>query len=77
MSNELVTIKKPFDSHVHFRRGAMLQVVVPITAAKFCGAVVMPNTEPPIDTTTQAAEYEKEVLAACPKPGGVASRFKA
>jgi len=60
-----ITIKKPFDSHVHFRRGAMLKAVVPYTAEKFFGAIVMPNTEPPIDTTALAAEYEREILAAC------------
>ena len=45
-----ITIKKPFDSHVHFRQGAMLRAVVPITAAKWSRAIVMPNTEPPINT---------------------------
>ena len=63
---QTLTIKKPFDSHVHFRRGAMLKAVLPITAEKFCGAIVMPNTEPPIDTTELAQEYQKEIVAALP-----------
>lgn len=63
---QTITIKKPFDSHVHFRRGAMLQAVVPITAQKFSGAIVMPNTEPPIDTTAGAKEYFDEVMSAVP-----------
>lgn len=66
MSNT-ITIKKPFDSHVHLRRGAMLRAVTPITAERFASAVVMPNTEPPIDTVEMAAEYKKEILAAIPK----------
>ncbi len=44
----------------------MLRAVTPITAEKFWGSIVMPNTEPPIDTTEMAAEYKKEILAAVP-----------
>ncbi|OGG49485.1 hypothetical protein A2763_04145 [Candidatus Kaiserbacteria bacterium RIFCSPHIGHO2_01_FULL_54_36] len=66
MSNDSITIKKPFDAHVHFRRGAMLRAVAPISAQKFSAAIVMPNTDPPIETIEQAAEYKKEILAAFP-----------
>ena len=62
-----ITIKKPFDAHVHLRRGAMLQAVTPITAERFASAVVMPNTEPPIETVEMAAEYKKEILGAVPQ----------
>lgn len=61
-----ITIKKPFDSHVHLRRGAMLKAVTPYTAEKFYAGIVMPNTDPPIDTTELAADYKKEILAALP-----------
>ena len=44
----------------------MLRAVTPITAARFASAIVMPNTEPPIDTVEMAAEYKKEILAAVP-----------
>ena len=72
-----ITIKKPFDSHVHLRQGAMLKAVAPITAQKFYAGLIMPNTEPPIETVTQAAEYKKEILDAIPeKPRGEASRFE-
>ena len=64
---DTITIKKPFDAHVHFRQGAMLKAVVPLTAAKFSRAIVMPNTEHPIETVEQAAAYKKEILAAVPK----------
>jgi len=64
---ETITIKKPFDSHVHLRRGAMLRAVTPITAERFASAIVMPNTEPPIDTVEMAAEYKKEILGALPR----------
>lgn len=59
-----ITIKKPFDAHVHLRQGTKLKVVAPITAEKFSTALVMPNTDPPIETVAQAAEYKKEILAA-------------
>jgi len=62
--SETVTIQRPFDSHVHLRRGAMLRAVAPITAERFASAVVMPNTEPPIDTVEAAAEYKKEIAGA-------------
>ncbi|OGG63907.1 hypothetical protein A3C18_02035 [Candidatus Kaiserbacteria bacterium RIFCSPHIGHO2_02_FULL_54_11b] len=65
--SDTITIKKPFDSHVHLRRGAMLRAVTPITAEKFCSAIVMPNTDPPIETCEQAAEYKKEILGALPR----------
>lgn len=60
---QTLTIKKPFDSHVHLRQGAMLKAVAPITASKFSAALVMPNTDPPIETVAQAVEYKKEILA--------------
>lgn len=63
---DTVTIKKPFDSHLHVRRGAMLRAVLPHTTKRFSGAIIMPNTEPPMETTEQAAEYRKEILAAVP-----------
>lgn len=59
-----ITIKKPFDSHVHFRRGAVLRAVVKETARTFGKAIVMPNTEPPIDTLDAAIDYHREILAA-------------
>ena len=71
MAEQKITIKKPFDSHVHLRRGAMLRAVTPITAEKFSRAIVMPNTDPPIETVEQAAEYKKEILAALPNHSSV------
>lgn len=61
---QTITIKKPFDAHVHLRRGSTLRAVTPITAKNFFSAIVMPNTEPPIDTTAAAAEYKNEILGA-------------
>ncbi len=63
MSNT-ITIKKPFDSHVHFRRGAILRAVVKETTRTFGKAIVMPNTDPPINSLDAAIDYRNEILAA-------------
>ena len=61
---DTITIKKPFDAHVHLRRGAILRAVTKYTAKAFDKAIVMPNTEPPVDTLDAAIEYKNEILAA-------------
>ncbi len=62
--NSAITIKKPFDSHVHLRRGAVLRAVAKYTAERFGRGIIMPNTEPPIDTVEQALDYKNEILSA-------------
>jgi len=42
----------------------MLRAVTKYTAERFDKAIVMPNTEPPIDTLDAAIEYKNEILAA-------------
>lgn len=69
MNAQTLTIKKPFDAHVHFRQGAMLKAVAPLTAAHWSRAIVMPNTEPPIETVDQASLYNKEILDALNQQG--------
>ena len=44
----------------------MLKAVAPITAQKFYAGLIMPNTEPPIETVAQAAKYKEEIVAALP-----------
>lgn len=63
MNNQTLVIKKPFDSHVHFRRGAMLRAVAPFTAKQCWGGLVMPNTAPHIFTPEDAEAYAAEVRA--------------
>lgn len=67
MNAQTLTISKPFDAHVHFRQGAMLKTVVPFTASHWSRAIVMPNTNPPIETVARAASYKKEILGAVPR----------
>ena len=59
-------IPTPDDLHLHVRQGAMLQAVVPHTAAQFGRAVIMPNTAPPITSLKQLREYKQEILDAVP-----------
>lgn len=59
---ERITIRQPFDSHVHFRDGAMMETVAPFTAKQCWGAVIMPNLAPaPIKIAGDAWEYEKRI----------------
>ena len=38
---DTITIRRPDDWHVHFRDGAMLRAVLPLTARQFGRAIVM------------------------------------
>ena len=55
---ERLLIRRPWDMHVHFRQGEVLDGLVRETARYCAGALVMPNTSPPILTYEDALEYE-------------------
>ncbi len=57
---------RPDDWHLHVRDGAVLQTVVPHTAAQFGRAVIMPNLRPPVTTAAQAVAYRERIQAAVP-----------
>ena len=59
-----ITIRRPDDFHVHLRDGAMLQAVLPFTAAQFARGVIMPNLVPPVTSVADAAAYRERILAA-------------
>ena len=63
--NEL-TITKPDDWHLHVRDGNVLADVVPMTAARFGRAIIMPNLKPPVTTVAAALEYRQRILAVVP-----------
>ncbi len=48
----------------------MLARVLPATARQFARAIVMPNLDPPIRTTAEAAAYRDRILAALPAGQG-------
>ena len=61
-----LTLTQPDDWHLHVRDGAALASVLPHTARQFGRAIIMPNLQPPVTTTTQALAYRERILAALP-----------
>lgn len=61
----MLTLHSPLDMHLHLREGAMLELVAPLSARDFAGAVVMPNLVPPVDSLGRLAAYRAAVEAAC------------
>lgn len=57
------TMKMGIDLHQHVRQGQILKLVVPMLARRFAGAIIMPNTDPPITTAAQARKYQCDTLA--------------
>jgi dihydroorotase len=66
MGVQRISLLRPDDWHLHVRDGAALQSVVPVSAARFGRAVVMPNLRPPVATVADAMAYRERILAACP-----------
>ena len=62
-----LTIRRPDDWHLHLRDGAMLEGVLPHSAAHFARAIVMPNLVPPVVTFDDARAYRDRILAALPE----------
>jgi dihydroorotase len=54
-------INKPIDMHLHVSQGDMLKKVLPETTRQFAGAVIMPNTIPPITTLEGVLKYKEEI----------------
>jgi dihydroorotase len=71
-SVDTITIRRPDDWHVHFRDGAMMAAVAPLTARQFGRAIVMPNLVPPVTTVAAAIAYRERILAALPAGGDFA-----
>ncbi|MDQ1237289.1 MAG: dihydroorotase [Wigglesworthia glossinidia] len=66
-NNNILTIRKPDDFHVHLRENDILKTVLPYTSRIFKRAIVMPNLANPITNLSQAYEYKKNICAAIPK----------
>ena len=61
---DTITLKSPYDMHLHLRDGNMLKLVAPLSSATFAGAIIMPNLVPPIDTKEAVIAYKKRILEA-------------
>lgn len=62
-----LSMTRPDDWHLHLRDGELLTSVVPDTARRFARAIVMPNLNPPVTSTTQALAYRQRILDAVPE----------
>jgi dihydroorotase len=59
-----ITLNTPLDMHLHLRDAQMLELVAPLTAKTFSGALVMPNLVPPITTKEALLEYKQRIINA-------------
>ncbi|MBC8124216.1 MAG: dihydroorotase [Candidatus Kapabacteria bacterium] len=57
-------LRSPLDMHLHLRQDEMLDVVAPLSAQHFAGAVIMPNLIPPINSLERLLWYTSEVKRA-------------
>jgi len=64
-----LTITRPDDWHLHVRDGAILDDVVPASAACFGRAIIMPNLAPPVTDAAAALEYRERIVAAAGDTG--------
>ena len=64
---QTLTLRRPDDWHLHLRDGAMMEGVLPHSAAHFARAIIMPNLVPPVVTGDDAAAYRERILAALPE----------
>ena len=62
----MLTLRRPFDAHLHLRDGAMLAAVLPDTARSCAAALVMPNLVPAVTTRARAQAYAERSRAATP-----------
>lgn len=51
--------------HLHLREDTMLQLVAPLSARSFAGAVIMPNLMSPVDSLQKLEQYRSEIIAVC------------
>ncbi len=54
-------IKKPDDMHLHLRDGEDLKLYAKESAKNFARAIVMPNTNPPLNTAERVEKYINDI----------------
>ncbi len=54
-------LQSPLDMHLHLREGDLLNLVAPLSARAFAGAVIMPNLVPPVDNAARLDSYRAAV----------------
>lgn len=58
---DVLILKDPYDMHIHFREGEMLELVAPLSAKTFSGGIIMPNLIPPVDNVERLENYIEEI----------------
>jgi dihydroorotase len=62
--NDIRVMTRPDDMHIHFRSGTAMGPYVRDAAAIFGRTLVMPNTDPPIDSVPRLEAYRDAILDA-------------
>ena len=57
-------INNPLDMHLHLRDNDMLNLVAPLSAKTFAGALIMPNLVPPITSKEALLAYKQRIKEA-------------
>ncbi|MEA3289996.1 MAG: dihydroorotase [Campylobacterota bacterium] len=57
-----LTLRSPFDMHLHLRDSDMLELVAPLSSSTFSGAIIMPNLVPPVDTKEAVISYKDRIV---------------
>ena len=60
----VISLDSPLDMHLHLRDGDMLDIVAPLSAGTFSGALVMPNLVPPVTTAEAVRAYRERIVGA-------------
>ena len=69
MTQDVLTITRPDDWHLHVRDGDLMASVIGATAKQFARAIIMPNLKPPVTTVDQAVAYRDRIVSALEKIG--------
>lgn len=70
MTQDVLTVRRPDDWHLHLRDGDVLRAVLPATASQFSRAIIMPNLKLPVTTMAAAEAYRTRILNALPPDSG-------
>jgi len=59
-----ITIDSPLDMHLHIRDGEMMKNIIQYSTTPFSGALIMPNTIPPLTSRQEILDYRDRILTA-------------
>ena len=59
-----ITIDSPLDMHLHIRDGEMMENIIRYSTTPFSGALIMPNTIPPLTSRQEILDYRDRILKA-------------